>query len=268
MSKFLRICQCVAVLFLLLFVQSCSSFRVPRDLAVSPRQHRSSILVRENYVECFSKRTLCPVWVSWQLTKNEARDKSVTRSNEFSEDKSVRRKYRLDRKSYRGENGASVYDRGHMAPSGDMQFSAKAMKECFYMTNMCPQNKILNQEYWRTLEEKCRKWAVTEGEIYIVCGPIYKSKKYKRIGSNPHSSKKKNRVAVPDAFFKVVLSLRKGHEKAIGFIYENNSSKQSMNSCAFSVDNVESVTGLDFFPFLSKKKQKQLESSFSLNSWN
>lgn len=47
----------------------------------------------------------------------------------------------------------SGYDRGHMAPAGDMKWSKKAMDESFFMTNMCPQAKTLNTGAWKRLEE-------------------------------------------------------------------------------------------------------------------
>ena len=74
-------------------------------------------------------------------------------------------------------------------------------------------------------------------------------------------------VAVPDGFFKVVLSLRKGAEKAIGFYYENNSVKQPMEQTAMSVDDVETLTGMDFFPALDDDLENRLEATFKLKEW-
>ena len=91
----------------------------------------------------------------------------------------------------------SGYDRGHMAPAADMKWSKQAMEESFYMSNICPQNPNLNRGDWNDLEEKSRQWAKKYGAVYIACGPIYDTKRPKRIGNN--------KVAVPHAFYKVIL---------------------------------------------------------------
>ncbi len=134
------------------------------------------------------------------------------------------------------------------------------MHDCFYMSNMCPQDHSLNSGSWSSLEQACRKWAVTEGEVHIVCGPIYEGKKHERIGID-------HAVEVPEAFYKVVLSLRSGHEKAIGFYYRNTSEKQPMSRTATTVDDIEHRTSLDFFSSLPDDLEQRLESTSDLNVW-
>ena len=155
----------------------------------------------------------------------------------------------------------SGYDRGHMCPSADMKWSPAAQHDCFYMSNICPQNRRLNSGAWSKLENACRRWAKSEGNIYIVCGPVFdKQRKQLTIGRDL-------RVRVPNGFFKVVLSTRKGHEKAIGFYYSNRDSHQTMNAAAMSVDQVERLTGMDFFPQLNDVLEKRLEANFDLREW-
>ena len=91
----------------------------------------------------------------------------------------------------------SGYDKGHMAPAADMKWSPQAMEESFYFSNMCPQHPQLNRRGWKNLEEKIRDWAIADSAIIIICGPIV-AKQPKTIG--------KNKVVVPQQFFKVVLS--------------------------------------------------------------
>ena len=74
-------------------------------------------------------------------------------------------------------------------------------------------------------------------------------------------------MRVPNGFFKVVLSTRKGNEKAIGFYYSNRDSRQTMNAAAMSVDQVERLTGMDFFPQLNDVLEKRLEANFDLREW-
>ena len=97
--------------------------------------------------------------------------------------------------------------------------------------------------------------------IYIICGPVYKGTKHERIGIN-------HAIDVPEGFFKAVLSLRKGYEKAIGFYYDNSDQRQSMQHAAMSVDDIEELTGIDFFHQLDDETENRVESSFSLKDWN
>ena len=90
----------------------------------------------------------------------------------------------------------SGYDRGHICPSGDNKWSEEAQLQSFLYTNCCPQLHNLNAGDWNELEGKCRKWAQQYGGVYIVSGPLLLNKKHKTIG--------KNKVVVPEAFFKVV----------------------------------------------------------------
>ena len=129
------------------------------------------------------------------------------------------------------------------------------------MTNICPQNGDLNQRDWKYLEEACRDWALKYGKVYIVAGPIFKSKTWRTVGEN--------HVAVPDAFFKVVLTLGKNQDspKAIGFIYLNEKGRHQMEYYARSVDEVEAVTGLDFFSHLDDSVERVVESRCDLRDW-
>ncbi|MDO4497240.1 MAG: DNA/RNA non-specific endonuclease [Bacteroidales bacterium] len=218
----------------------------------------------ENFIEHtgyalqYNRETHNPDWVAWELTYGEANANNVKRVNDFKGDPMVPQKHRVEAYHYK----KSGYDRGHMCPAGDMKWSAKAMSDCFYMTNMCPQNTELNQRWWEHLESACRRWAKQDGVIYICCGPIYKANRKKKTFGTQSV-----RVRVPDGFFKVVLSLREGKEKAIGFLYSNDDSRQPMNEAAVPVDSVEKVTGFDFFPQLDDKLERRLEAECNLKLW-
>lgn len=112
-----------------------------------------------------------PNWVAWELTADETTGE-VSRTNKFSSDPDVRGCADTWDYSYSG------YDRGHMAPAGDMKWSADAMAETFLLTNICPQAKSLNAGSWKGLEEKCRQWAQA-GECHLYCmWPCYRRRTY------------------------------------------------------------------------------------------
>ena len=102
-----------------------------------------------------------------------------------------------------------------MCPSADMKWSPVAQSECFFMSNICPQLHNLNAGGWEKLERACRRWAKREGKstLSAVLSTMPRKEKVLHIGTN------NKKIRVPNAFFKVVLSLKKDEEKAIGFYY-------------------------------------------------
>lgn len=231
--------------------------RNPRLLEM-PQTHEGELIVRHTgYVLSYNSETNCPNWVAWELTRSEAKARG-NRNPDFYADPSVERRSQVTTEDYIG----SGYTRGHMCPSADMRWSTKAQHDCFYMTNMCPQKKELNAESWEWLENSCRRWAIQEGSVYIVCGPVFNAgRKVRTIGRD-------HKVRVPDGFFKVVLSLKHGDEKAIGFYYANNDREQTMESASLTVDEVESLTGFDFFYQVDKAVEERVEKSCNLRAWD
>ncbi len=205
------------------------------------------LLKRTGYTLSYDADRKTPQWVAWELTREEAQG-TGERSHKFYPDPDVR-----GAKAYHKDYTNSGYDRGHMAPAGDMKWSKEAMDESFYLSNICPQNGNLNKGDWNDLEELCRKWAQRFGNVHIACGPIYESKQPKRIGAN--------KVAVPDAFFKVVLIYTDRRTQALGFLFPNRSGHQPLHEYLVSVDSVEKRTGMDFFPALPDEVEEKLESA-------
>ena len=97
-------------------------------------------------------------------------------------------------------------------------------------------------------------------KIYIVCGPVLYRQKHRTIG-------KKHKITVPEAFFKVILCTNSNPPKAIGFIYKNTSGNHPLDAYVNSVDEVERITGMDFFPALPDNIEKRVEATYNLNLW-
>ncbi len=236
-------------------------YEMPAPLKDRPEQ----ILKRKGYTVSYNSETKNPNWVAWHLTKSHTYGSFQRREEVFSEDESV--------KAPRATNNDyfnSRYDRGHMCPAGDNKWDKEAMTQSFLFTNICPQNHGLNKYEWNDLEIQCRDWAREYGAVDIVCGPLYSSKggRYK-VGSSHDPQQKtigRNKVWVPDAFFKVVLC-RQGRPKAIGFVYRNEGVKQLKTEAVRTVDEVEALTGIDFFPALDDDMENRIEASANLSDW-
>lgn len=206
---------------------------------------QGQIIQRTGYTLSYDAKNKTPQWVAWELTKEETRG-NEERTNEFLPDPDV-----IGAKVVTYDYSGSGYDRGHMAPAGDMKWNKKAMQESFYMSNICPQNHNLNTEDWNGLEMKSREWARRYGKVYIVCGPIYRGTRNEYIGDH--------RVKVPDAFFKVILINDTKKQCALGFYFENEAGERPLSEYLVSVDSIEKLTGMDFFSALPDNLENRLE---------
>lgn len=224
----------------------------PEEVGLPAYTEQDVLLQREAYTVCYDARKKIPRWVAWHLTTNKVSGEQP-RMNNFSEDTEVPEP-RATLADYKG----SKYDRGHMCPAGDNKWSYKAMRESFLLTNICPQHHSLNAGDWNELELTCRRWAKSLSDIYIVAGPVFTKKRFQTIGVN--------KVAVPDAFFKVVLCLN-DTPKAIGFLCQNHSGNLPLSQYVRTVDEIEQLTGLDFFALLPDDMEDRVESQADWASW-
>lgn len=195
-------------------------------------------------------------WVAYILTRDELRQPWSERVDNFRPDPAIR-SGSASPNDYRG----SGYDRGHMVPAADMAFDAAAMDETFLMSNISPQSRNFNQGIWRELEELTRDWAKKFGRLYVVSGPVLSEDPKGYIG-------RENNVAVPTAYFKVLLDLDDPEQKAIAFLLDNEVNYEPLYKFTTSVDEIEELTGIDFFPdFMPEELEEELESSYNKDLW-
>ncbi|MBQ7773060.1 MAG: DNA/RNA non-specific endonuclease [Bacteroidales bacterium] len=230
---------------------------IPRMQKDAPSQ----ILEYTGHTLSYNSKTRLPNWVAYELTRREAQGDNP-RKDKFARDPKANGP-QGDKEDYRN----SGWDRGHMAPAGDMKWSTRAMDESYYFTNICPQNHELNTGDWKELEEKCRNWAEKLGSIHIVCGPI--------ITDNTHGTLGANKIVIPDKFFKVLLTQKDGKWQGAGFIFHNPPKRNSrlstkppvnrpLEEYLVTIDEVEAITGLDFFHKLPDSVEKEVEQQKSL----
>lgn len=226
---------------------------IPVKIEDTPVKDQTRLIHRKGYTLLYNRKNRIPEWVAWELTSSEAGGKEK-RTDRFAEDPDM-----PGQTATNSDYKRSGYDRGHMAPAGDMGWSKAAMDESFYYSNICPQQNTLNGGIWKDLEELSRKWAVEDSALYIICGPIV-DRGFKTIGNN--------KVAVPQRFYKVILSLYGNKPKAIGFIFENGNTSRPLASYCIPVDSVEKVTGLDFFAPLPDRLETTVEAECSPSDWS
>ena len=221
------------------------------DLGIPSRD--GQLVNRTGYAFLYSEKHEQPLWVSYKLTKAEVQNKVAKRKDNFRLDPVIKTGSAI-LADYKG----SGYDRGHLAPAGDMAWSKEAMSDSFFLTNMSPQVPGLNRGMWRILEEQIRQWALKEQELYVITGPIIRPN-YKTIGPN--------KVTVPQWYYKIIVDYHQPEIKALAFMIPNRKPQKSLQSFVVSIDKLEEVTQLDFLNLLPKKVQVQLESKVNLSQW-
>lgn len=205
------------------------------------------------YTLSYSEEHEQAFWAAYVLTR-EMLSFKCPRTDDFRPDPLVRTGSATP-EDYR----RSGFDRGHLVPAADMKMSRQCMSETFYMSNMSPQVPSFNRGIWKKLEELVRGWADENEEICVVTGPVLTDKLFEAIGENG--------VAVPARFYKAVLDYREPGLKAIAFIMPNARCLSSPEVFAVTVDAVEEITGIDFFPELPDDIEEALESSVDLDMW-
>ena len=181
---------------------------------------------------------------------------NITRSNDFRTDPFIKQNM-SDSIDYWN----SGFDRGHMAASADFKWNRKALSESYYYTNIIPQNKELNQGAWNKLEMQVREWAIDNTELIIVTGPVLKD----NLSKIPQGSFK---VSIPEYLYKIVLDYYPPTFKAIAFLYPNKNVPYEIDKHVVSIDSIEKLTGIDFFPKLEDSLENKLEAENNIEEFD
>lgn len=192
-------------------------------------------------------------WVAYELKKDFIKNNNFKRPF-FIEDPKVSTGS-ADWRNYK----KSGYDKGHLCPAGDMEFAIDAYNDTFFTSNIAPQRSEFNAGIWNRLEQKVRYWAVKYDGIYVVTAGVLEPA-LETIG--------KENVSVPKFFYKVLLDNSNGEFKMIAFLVPNVASDRPLYDFVVSVDRIEKMTGIDFFPELDDKIENQLEKSSDYKNWS
>lgn len=144
------------------------------------------------------------------------------------------------------------YDRGHLAPSADFRWSEKALSESYYYSNMSPQLADFNRGVWAELEGLLRAYLFRNPntQLYVFTGPVLRP-------GLPTIARAKNKVAIPEQFWKIALDLT--NRKAIAFVVPQNPKGYPLSSFATTIDEIEKVTGINFFAGMEDGLEESLE---------
>ena len=240
-------------LVILFLAGAATAQTFPFTLDFLPDGNTKAIVKHHYYTLEYSENHEQARWVAYELFKTDL-DGKQRRSNSFKPDKAVQSGSAV-LSDYRG----SGYDRGHLAPAGDMKRSKIAMSESFLMSNISPQKAKFNRGPWKALEGIVRDWAKQRGHLYIVTGPIL----------NDSLPKIKNsKVSIPNTYYKALLC----SDTASGMKWKSGAIVMTQNSTAkpaqeqvISIDSLEVLTGIDFYTNI--EGSSEFESTVDHNFW-
>ena len=219
------------------------------SLEIPKQENDMPFVQREGYALSFDHKYNLARWVAYSLTREEVDSEENQRENDYSRDP--------DFPAADASKTFEGYDRGHLAPAEDFEWSAKAMRESFYGANLAPQTSRYNRGIWKRLEGRVRALALREGEVIVVTGPILEPK-LKRL---------ENGMAIPLSYYKVLLIKNSKGVKAIGFVIPQDYQSKDLCSYANNIDFAEEVTGVDFFPGLPDQIENQIERTANCSEW-
>lgn len=221
------------------------------DFDFLPTSTTNEVYEHKTYAFSYSEEHEQSEWVAYYIDNND-----VTKANYdrpfFEQDPLVTTKS-ADWRNYKN----SGYDRGHLCPAGDRKESYEDYTETFFTSNISPQEHEFNSGVWNRLEEKTRYWATKNDGLYVVTGGVL-SDNLKTIG--------KEDVSVPNYFYKVLLS--KDGTRMIGFLVPHENSDKPLYEFVVSVDQIEKMTGIDFYPKLDDTIETKLEGKSDYKGWS
>jgi endonuclease G len=185
--------------------------------------------------------TRTPLWSAEHLVaENVEAAQALSRENSFHAEPKLPPSQRAELSDY----ARSGFDRGHMAPNGDMP-DRSAQQESFTLANMVPQDGDNNRHVWAGIEGAVRKMAAKEGALYVITGPAFLGSQLRKVGN----------VLVPTHLYKVVYSPRQ--KAGAAWFVENRADAQPQ---VIPVAELERIVGIVLLPSLTEQQKERMLS--------
>lgn len=218
-----------------------------------PRNEQIELLHRKGYDMCLVPRLKTCLWVAYALTPSDVSNR-VGRVGRFRQDEDLGDRT-VDPKDFAGRG----FDRGHMAPSQDMQYCLEVSRQSFWMGNITPQTPRLNRGDWKRLEGMIHRKVVpsADGEVsarrvFVLTGPVFSNDvlvRYEREKAEYESNGKKgvSPLVKPRAFWKIY---KYGAIVEAVIMYQklpDDGDDAPTGAQSVSVGEIEKLTGIRFF---------------------
>ena len=229
------------------------SLSMGEDFDFLPSSSGGQVVKHQYYTLSYNEVHEQAEWVAYELKKSYIKNNDFKRPFFIADAKVTTGS--ADWRNYKNTN----YDKGHLCAAGDMEFALDAYNDTFFTSNISPQVRNFNNGVWNRLEQKVRYWAVKYDGVYVVTGGVLESSLL-TIG--------KEKVSVPKVFYKILVANSGDNLRMIGFLVPNLESNAPLYSFVVSVDYIEKMTGIDFFPQLNDKIENQLEKNNDYKNWS
>ena len=193
------------IIILLTIILSINIYAIDLNNYIN-KKNCNQIIDKEIYKICYDYKMKGAKFVSYKLYGDLVNKNNIKKRFSFYTEKNLKKQYRSHTKDYTGTG----YDRGHLANDGSFDYDNKILRKTYSMANIIPQAPNVNRKSWIKAEKYERQIAVKLENVNVLNGVIY-TKNPKRIG--------RNKIAVPDAFFKVIYNNKKNYKKC--FYYKN-----------------------------------------------
>lgn len=216
------------------FIQCSESFYagIYPEFSNVKLSNNTQSLCFDGFAVMYSGVSRTPLWSAEYLTRERLNQaKLIDRNDSFHEESRLPNSMRAKLSDYSG----SGYDRGHLAPNGDMA-NRSQQYDSFSLANIAPQSPRNNRYIWRNIESATRYLTQQYGEVYTVTGVAFADKKLKKL---------EDRVLVPSHFFKAVYIPAINQA---GVYYAPNDESERIE--VISIDELTEQTGIDVMPML------------------
>ena len=214
----------------------------------------------------FSEEYRLAKWVV-HILSSDIIDGRVSRTNDFRSDPYIplageEADYFL---KFEQEDGSFKYDgfgydRGHLAPSADFRWSEKALSESYFYSNITPQTPEFNRQKWAEIEDFLRTYIYNnpESELFVVTAPLLKK-------DLPRIERGLNKLPIPELHYKIAVDFNKNI--GVAFLVPQENLIYPIDWYAVTIDSIENLTGINFFPNLSPFLEELIESQTDLSKW-
>ncbi|PZV76016.1 endonuclease G [Algoriphagus aquaeductus] len=235
------------------------------------REDTLIVLINHGYILGFSPRFNQPLWAAYQVSKSK-KEVDYERYPFFVDDMRLNLQNRIGTQTF--GNG---YDLGHLAPNAaiNKQYAKMSQMETFLMSNICPQKAELNRGVWQKLEEEIlNKYPYSDranqnNHLWVLVGPVFSDNPEFII--RPNGSK----IAIPDAFFCILARPKTypfdspGNADYLAFLFPQEVARNQKITRQFltSINEIERLTKLNFFPNLSRLMEDRIENTVASDLW-
>lgn len=223
-------------------------------LEIPKRVKDHQVVDQTYYTICWNSKYKVADWVAYTITREHLNNSVASRTEDFREDPKVPTTSTLS--DYRN----SGYDRGHLFAAASAKYSEEAMSSTFLLTNIVPQAHRYNSMLYLKAEDAERDAARQYGTLYAVSGPVIREGvNYNYIGSG---------VLVPLECYKALLVIDKDNNVyTISLVLPQDYQNGNLRPYLLTVNELEYLTGIDFFPELDDSIEELVEDSYDLSKW-